>query len=204
MRFLTWVSLIVAAIILAAAAAPVGAQGCGKDPLYPCGPIPWPIPAMPSWRSPTPYPIRPTPTLVVETPTPSETPTPTATQPYIQTPDYTPGNPVIGDVGDLSGDMADAVTSLDMDLEINLNGTAPAPVSTLAADLANYTSMFFGYAKGLTLFNMRGAGGVMTWVLIMLSVVLITVVVTNMLPVIMAIWRLFIRMLELIAEWIPF
>ncbi len=195
----------VCSVLLFALLLPAGqasAQKCG-DPLNPCGPLPWSLPSLPLLTSPTPYQLRDTPTPQVFTATPS--PEPTAT------PSATAGTPTATlDSGELHEDMAtaviggiDAMNDLDIDPEIALGGPSD-PIATTSASLSNYSRTFFSYVRGLTLFNMRGTGGITGWILLALAVVVGTVIATTLIPIIGAIYRLIIKVIELVAEFIPF
>jgi len=180
----------------------VSAQKCG-DPLNPCGPLPWALPSLPLLTSPTPYQLRDTPTPQVMTATPSPTPSPT--------PSATVGTPTATlDAGELHEDIAtvaagglDTIDDLDINPEIAIGGPSD-PIATTSASLSNYSRTFFSYVRGLTLFNMRGTGGIMGWVLLALAVVIGTVIAVNLIPIIGAIYRLVMRVIELVAEFIPF
>lgn len=199
----TWVKLA----ILLVCALPIGAAsaqgGCGRDALNPCGVIPWPLPALPVMRSPTPYQLRPTPTAILMTNTPSPTPSPSATPPFVITPDFESHDDLYDNAGALVSQADDAMNSINLDESIGIGGDA-GPVATTAAGLAAYSTRFFSYVKGLTLFNFNGTGGVLTWVLLALGFMLLVIVTINLIPIVTGIFRMVMRLLELIAQFIPF
>ncbi len=204
MSLKTWVKALAACVLvgLAIPSGPVAAQ-CGRDPLYPCGVIPWPLPNAKALNSPTPYQLQPTPTYIDVTNTPSPTPTATATPPFVTTPTIVYHDDLYTDAGQLVYDADDVLGEINLDQTVGIDGE-PAPVATVAASLAAYSTRFFSYVKGLTLFNFNGTGGVLTWVILALGFVLVVVVTINLIPIMAGIWRLVLRLLELIAEFIPF
>lgn len=202
MSLRTWGKLIIVIGLLL----PVGAaaaQGCGRDVLNPCGVIPWPLPSIKSISSPTPYQLRPTPTPQPYTNTPSPTPTATNTPPFVITPTIIAHDDLYDSAGSVVGQANDMIDEFDFDATINLGGDA-APVATTAAGLAAYSTRFFSYVKGLTLFNFSGTGGVLTWVILALGFVLLVVVTINLIPIVSGIFKVVMRLLELIAQFIPF
>lgn len=183
---------------LLAAMPNVDAQGCGDDPLNPCGSLPWDIVRFPPLASPTVYQLRPTPTPVPVTGTP--TPTPTVTQ----TPTITPTIP------DYSGDQDSAATlaAQSGDAFATLSAATPAAArgmeaATAAAVVGGYAETFIGYAKGLQLFDLTGLGGLVGFLLGALVFIVVIQLSTAILPAMAAIVRWVIRLLQLIGEFLP-
>lgn len=202
MRLRVCRSLLVLVALLWPAGA-VSAQKCGNDPLNPCGPLPWGLPSLPVMTSPTPYQLRdtPTPVVITVTPTPTASQTPTAT---VGTPTATlDASGVHSDMMTAVGESVETIDDLDINPEIGLGGPSD-PVATTSASLSNYSRTFFSYVRGLTLFNMRGTGGITGWILLALAVVIGTVIATTLIPIMGSIYRLIMRVIELVAEFIPF
>lgn len=85
-----------------------------------------------------------------------------------------------------------------------LNMGTPVNVATSAAQLGGYLGTFFGYARGLTLLNVNGSGGVISFFLAALVFVLLVIVATAAIPIIAAFIKWIIEIVRLIAEFIPF
>ena len=199
MRAKRWI-VAAAVILLAGLAGLAGAQGpCGDDPLNPCGAIPWRIPAYPILYSPTPYTPQPTPTPMEATYTPSSTNTPTVT------PTPSPTIAYHGDDHDTFGTLAaDQVAVQEtlaamQDQQINNMGAA-----TAAALVGEYAGTFAGYMRGLQLFNIKGTGGVLGFLLLAIAFALLVMIITNIIPIIAVFARWVMRVAQLVAEFIPF
>jgi hypothetical protein len=206
MRLRVFHSLLIAALLLLVLPAGiVSAQKCdnASGSLAPCGALPWALPGLPVLVSPTPYQLRDTPTPIVYTATPSPTFTFTPS-PTVATPTATIDNSVLhGDMATMAAGGIEVITTLDINPEISLGGSSD-PVATTSASLSNYSRTFFSYVRGLTLFNMTGTGGITGWLLLALALVIGTVIATNLIPIIGAIYRLIMRVIELVAQFIPF
>lgn len=205
---MTKAGVVMALIILAAfpslALAQEGEGNCLEDPLYPCGPLPWPLPQYPAILSPTPYTPNPSPTLydITNTPTPEETDTPTPTVTPIPTAQA--HETEHSDLATLAAQSGDAISTLDYsDVTLQVQDT-PMAAGTVVAQMSGYVGSFVGYAKGLTLFNIKGLGGVVLFLILALVFVFFVIFLTSVVPLIGAMARWVIRVGQLIGEFLPF
>lgn len=170
---------------------------CGDDPLYPCGAIPWPIPQFTVLSSPTPYTPRPSPTPVPITPTPSNTPTPTTTP--TPTPTFTNHDQQHDDLGTLVYDVNQGIDLLDQ-----TPVARDMAAATAAAAVAEYTGVFFSYAKGLQIFNLKGFGGLVGFLLLGVVFIVLVKLSTALIPVLAGIARWIMRIVQLVVDALPF
>ncbi len=178
------------------------AQGCGDDPLNPCGPLPWSVPAGRDLASPTPYTPMPTAVVTVTlTPsvTPATTPLPTATLQAGPTIDpailQTPARQV-----------EDAVSTMVpvFDMEVpDLNGEVRGMLD-VATQLGEQTGGFFSMVKGLQMVNLGSLGMAFNWAITMGGFVLLIYVATSVTPVLLWIIDMILNILDAIANLIPF
>ena len=186
-------------IVLMALATPAGAQGYKgtPDPLQPVGPLPWPVPVLPYLRSPTPWPTVATPTPLAATYTPS----PTATATLTPTPPATPHDTEHESMATLVGQNQEAIQTLQA-----LDGQTAGDLSmaTAAAQVGDYAGQFFAYAKGLELFNIKGTGGVVTFMLLAFLFVILVILGTAILPMLATLANWIVKILRLLGEFIPF
>jgi hypothetical protein len=202
MRWQRRASALFLITLLALAAAPVAAQGGSKyatpDPLNPPGVLPWQLPYVQPLNSPTPYPVRDTPTPVSITATLTPTPTPTDTP--TPTPTFVEHSGEHDQIATLAAQQSDAMATLDFTGQ-QVQGQTMA---TAAADIGRYTGQFFAYAKGLQLFNVKGLGGVMGFLILSVVFVLLVNIAVAGLPIFAAIARWTFDLLRLVAEFLPF
>lgn len=176
------------------------AQGpCGDDDLNPCGPIPWRIPAFPILYSPTPYTPAPTPTPMEATYTPSPTNVPTITP--TASPTFSDHGDEFDTFGTLAANQAAVQETLAAMQDQQYNDMSAA---TAAALVGEYAGTFAGYVKGLQLFNLRGTGGVIGFVLLAIGFALLVFVVTSIIPIVATFARWVMRVAQLVAEFLPF
>lgn len=176
---------------------PGGLAAAQGDPLNPHGSIPWPVPPFPVLASPTPYRSRPTPTPQPYTVTPSPTPTGTAT------PTSTPA-PAVTEQSELA-----TLVGQNQVIQATLDAMTGQTVgdygmATAAAQIGGYARYFFGYAKGLELNHIRGAGIVVTFVLVAVVFVVLVRLITLAVPVMGTMARWMLDILRLVAELLPF
>lgn len=182
-------------VLLLLLAAPVAAQG--KDPLNPSGAIPWAIPAIQPLMSPTAYPMRPTasPGYITTTPTVTLTPSPSPT--------ITPTviwNTEHDTFATLAADMGESLDQVDY---------TDATVNDLTLDdlpdfLGRYSDYFFAYAKGLQFFPLKPLGGVLSFLVISFTFIVLVKVGTVVLPLTVAFVKFIIEIARTIVQFIPF
>ena len=199
MRVRTVLALVIV-LVLAAPAAAQGTKGSSKDdPLNPRGSIPWAIPAWPYLLSPTPYPIRPSPTPQLFTVTPTPTYTPTATPTVTPTP--APNDAERAQLATLAAENSEinatlqAMTGQDI-VGQNMGGALD--------QIGGYAAYFFGYVKGLQLNNIHGMGMVISFLILALAAILLTRILTAVLPMMTTFARWTLDVLKLVAEFLPF
>ncbi len=192
-----------ALIMLLALATPVDAQ-CGSDrTLNPCGPLPWSQLPLPLLRSPTPYTPRPTLVITVTTtPTAAWTPTPNPTF-STTTPGYTldPGllqTPAAG-VEVLVNTLA-PFSNLEI---VDAQGT-PSGIEQIAGEFGRQAGTFTGYARGLQALEIGSFGPVIPWGITALSFVLLVWLLTASLPIFIWLGNLVLKLIQAIADLIPF
>ncbi|OPZ62931.1 MAG: hypothetical protein BWY85_01918 [Firmicutes bacterium ADurb.Bin506] len=167
-------------------------------PLNPCGALPWPLPRLPVIKSPTPLPTVPTPTPVVVTMTTTATATPSMTP--TQTPTPAPRLTEQSVAATLAGSSGDAVATL---AAMGDDGIGGLLMSTAAAQIGGYAGTFFAYAKGLQLFNIKGAGGVVGFLLLLFFGVILVKLSLAVLPLMSVFVRWIIDVLRLILDFLP-
>jgi len=194
------VLVLLALLVLAAPVAAQGTKGSSKDdPLNPSGSIPWAIPAWPYLLSPTPYPIRPSPAPQLFTVTPTPTPTPTLTPTITPTP--APNDAERESLATLAAENSDINATLAAMTGQEIGGQN---ISGAVDQIGGYASFFFGYVKGLQLNNIHGMGMVISFLILALAAILLTKIITAVLPMMTTVARWTLDVLKLVAEFLPF
>jgi hypothetical protein len=180
----------------------VTAQGCGKDPLNPCGPLPWSVPGGRSIPSPTPYTPMPTSAITV-TPTPSETPV--AVNTAVPTPQVGATiDPAI--LQTPARQVEDAVSTIVpiFNMEIPDATGEMQGMLDVATQLGEQTGGFFSIVKGLQMVNLGSLGMAFNWAITMGGFVLLIYVATSVTPVLLWIIDMILKILDAVANLIPF
>jgi len=185
-----------------------GQTWCGAG--LPCGQIPWPVLRLPALASPTPIP-----TIII-----SATPSPSAT-PATPSPTWTPGGPTptatatwtptATEQPDLSSLDTSAISGVVATWQVQISATQPpilisgTPMDGIViAGLEDDAREFFGKVQGLAAsVNLGKVSPLITWLLFAVGVMLFVTVTTFLLPVIMAIFGLVRKVIQLVLDFLP-
>lgn len=190
---------LAALILLALLALPVPAQAqndddtCGRG--LPCGPMPWPLPVLPTLQSPTPFPtviLQATPTPPGDTPTPTNTFTPTATIAPTQEFD-------IDELADRVGTL-EALAEQTNEPIFNIDGTEEVGDF---GPIATNSLTFFSYVKGLSAIETGPFSPLVGLMFSMFGFMLFITLLPFILPLIAAIYGFVRKVLSLIFDFLP-
>jgi hypothetical protein len=187
--------LLILLVCVLCGAVTVSAQStdCGQG--LPCGPVPWKLPVLPKLSSPTPIPTVPVTLQPPNTPGPTPTPQPTPT--------FQPIGINTVDASGIADKMAtlSAVIEATPELVLNASGT---PVALEDAALDSGAETLFAYAKGLGSINLGSISPVVTFSVTAAMLIIATKLITFILPVLVALFGIIRKIIQLILDFLPF
>lgn len=195
--------LLVLMLLLAAApvyATPVPGGDCGGG--LPCGPLPWNLPNYPVLLSPTPFPDRNSAPALL---TPTATATLPATATATRTPTPTVTNTLPFDPNQINQQVETlqaVMNGTDIPIQ-DLNGT-PVSLDTASATLTANTGTFWGYVKGLTTNSLGKTGQLLAFSIVVFGIVAIVKMANIGLPLLMAVWGIIRKIVQVVLDFIPF
>jgi hypothetical protein len=179
-------------IVLLATVGVAAAQDC--DPLLPCGPLPWSLPSLPDLASPTALPV-------ANISPGMGTPTATPVSSGMILPSATPAFDVSG-LNDGMGTLQAIANSTSIPIN-DLNGTPFSSGGALATLTAN-TSDAFGYVRGLNDISFGPLTPLVTMMFTAALLFLVFNVGNFLLPLVMALFGVFRKIVGLILDFLPF
>lgn len=191
-RYKELLHLCMVLLMAAGWAQPARAQNsdCGNG--LPCGSIPWPLPNPPQLASPTPLP-----TIGVTLNPPTQTPGgPTATPAPTQAGFAVDTSGIGNQFGTLQA-LAGATEQM-----IVVSGT-PQSASAQLDTLAENSTTFFSYVRGLSELSLGGLTPLISFLVISFLVVIGVKAITLILPVLMAIFNFLKGLVQLVLDFIP-
>lgn len=178
-------------IVLLATVGIAAAQDC--DPLLPCGPLPWQLPSLPDLASPT--------ALPVYSGLPAGTATATSVSSGMILPSATPAFDVSG-LNDGMGTLQAIANSTSVPIN-GLDGTPFDSGGSLATLTAN-TSDVFGYVRGLNDISFGPLTPLVTMMFTAALLFLVFNVGNFLLPLVMALFGVFRKIITMILDFLPF
>lgn len=179
-------------IVLLATMGIAAAQDC--DPYLPCGPLPWALPSLPDLASPTALPV-------ANINPGMGTPTATPVSSGMILPSATPAFDVSGLNNGMTTLQAIAnSTSIPIN---DINGTPYNTGGSLATLTAN-TSDVFGYVRGISDISFGPLTPLVTMMFTAMGLFLVFNIGNFLLPLIMALFGVFRKIVSLILDFLPF
>lgn len=170
----------------------VSAQECGRG--LPCGPVPWKLPALPTLRTPTPIPTIPFTAVAPNTPGPGPTPAPTNT--------FAPIGVNTVDASGIGDQMATLAAMWEVTPELILNASG-TPIAIGTAELTGAVTAF-SYIKGLSTINLGSLSPLVAFLPLALITIIGLKVITFLLPVMVSLFGIVRKIIQLILDFLPF
>lgn len=182
---------LMAFLAIFAVAGAVYAADCGNG--LPCGKLGWTLPSFPVLNSPTPMPTIQITSVVAATTAPTGAPTSTPA----------PTGTLMADFSNVADQLATlaAVVNATQVPVLNASGT-PISGDEQYTQLATDAGTFFGYVRGVQEANL---GGFTPWIALLVTALVVAIATKGagfLLPVVAVVFRLILRIVEVIKKLI--